>query len=441
MNYHYFSGVVQDSNSSFLQIGHEPCNFLFFYTGFNMKNILKIYLFLYLILLNSPVKAEDWPGFLGPKRNGQAFLNIETFVKEPQIMWSVNVGEGFSGPVVFAETVFLHHRNQNTEEITSFSLKSGKVNWRKSFPTNYKDDFSRGDGPRSTPAVNKTAIICISPDGKLRALNITNGELLWEKDLVSEFESNKIFFGFGSSPLILDEKLIVMAGGNKAGCICINIKTGTLIWKSESFKGSYSSPVVAKFNKQDCVILFHRDGLSVFNLTDGLNLGMFPWRARFDASVNASTPLVKDEEIFLTASYGTGAAWLKFNQGKFEKIWANDTSLSCHFGTPIISNGFLYGFHGRQESGPEFRCVNLKTGEVLWSKDGTGSGNLIKFSSHYLLLAEDGTLFLNKFNSTKWEPVFSQKILNNACRAQPAFSDKFLLARDGTKLICLQITP
>ena len=170
-------------------------------------------------------------------------------------------------------------------------------------------------------------------------------------------------------------------------------------------------------------------------------MGMFPWRARFDASVNASTPLIEGDEIFLTASYGTGAISLKFNQGKFQKTWANDTSLSCHFGTPIISNGFLFGFHGRQEAGAEFRCVNLKTGEPIWAKEGLGSGNLIKFNNHYLVLAEDGTLFLNKFNSTKWETIFSQKILNAPCRAQPAFSDKYLLARDGVKLICLQIAP
>lgn len=406
-----------------------------------MKNNLEISLVLCLVLLVPHLKAEDWSGFLGPKRNGQAFPNIETFVKEPQLIWSAPVGEGFSGPIVFAETVFLHHRNQNAEEITAFALKSGKVNWKKSFATTYKDDFSRGDGPRSTPAVNKTAIVSISPDGLLRALNTTNGQLLWEKDLISEFESSKVFFGFGSSPLIIDEKLIVMAGGKKAGCICLDIKNGAIIWKSESFKGSYASPVVAKIGGEDSVLLFQRDGLSILKLTDGSNMGMFPWRARFDASVNASTPLIEGDEIFLTASYGTGAISLKFNQGKFQKTWANDTSLSCHFGTPIISNGFLFGFHGRQETGAEFRCVNLKTGEPLWAKEGLGSGNLIKFNNHYLVLAEDGTLFLNKFNSTKWETIFSQKILNAPCRAQPAFSDKYLLARDGVKLICLQIAP
>jgi len=406
-----------------------------------MKNILKTCVILALIVVVSPLTAEDWPGFLGPKRNGQAFPNIEAFGNEPKLIWSAPVGEGFSGPVVFAEKVFLHHRNQNAEEITSFDLKSGKVHWNKSFPTTYKDNFSRGDGPRSTPAVNKTAIVCISPDGILRALNTSNGQLLWKKDLISEFESGKIFFGFGSSPLIIEDKLIVMAGGKKAGCICIDIKNGALIWKSESFKGSYASPVLAKFDKEDSIALFHRDGLSILNLIDGVNRGMFPWRARFDASVNAATPLIQGDEIFLTSSYGTGAIWLKFSLGTFEKRWANDTSLSCHFGTPIISDGYLYGFHGRQESGPEFRCVNLKTGEVLWVKEGSGSGNLIKFHTHYLVLTEDGTLFLNKFNSTKWDTIFSKKILNSSCRAQPAFSDKFLIARDGTKLICLQIVP
>ena len=108
---------------------------------FTMKNILKISMILALIIIASPLNAEDWTGFLGPKRNGQAIPNIEAFAEEPNLIWSAPVGDGFSGPVVFAGTVFLHHRNQNTEEITSFDLKSGKVNWNKSFPTTYKDDF------------------------------------------------------------------------------------------------------------------------------------------------------------------------------------------------------------------------------------------------------------------------------------------------------------
>ena len=89
-----------------------------------MKNICKICLILSLLTLTSPASSEEWNGFLGPKRNGQAFPILEAFVKEPQLTWSAPVGDGFSGPVVFAETVFLHHRIQNTEEITAFSLKS-----------------------------------------------------------------------------------------------------------------------------------------------------------------------------------------------------------------------------------------------------------------------------------------------------------------------------
>ena len=417
----------------------EILNFFEFVTGFNMKNILKITLTSLLFGYVSFLMADDWPGFLGPKRNGHAPIKNETFLETPKLTWSINVGEGFSGPVIFGETVFLHHRNQNSEDISAFDLKTGETLWKKSFTTNYIDDFSRGNGPRSTPSVNKTTIICISPDGILRALSTTNGKLMWEKNLLSEFEASKVFFGFGSSPLIIDEKVIVMAGGKKAGCICININDGSIVWKSENFKGSYASPISAKIENQDTILVFQREGLSILKLEDGKTLGSFPWRARFDASVNASTPLFQDEQIFLTASYGTGATLVKFNQGKFEKHWANDNSLSCHFGTPIIANGFLYGFHGRQESGPELRCVNLKSGEVMWSKDGSGSGSLIKFNEHYLVLTEDGTIFINKLNSNKFDSLFSKKILDGACRAQPGFSDKYLLARDASKLICLQI--
>ncbi len=404
-----------------------------------MKIITKTSFALYLILVFHPLMANDWPSFLGPNRDGSATSKNESFLKEPLLIWSAPVGIGFSGPIIFKENVFLHHRTQNLEEVTCYNLTNGKVVWKKTFPTTYQDDFSRGDGPRSTPAINLNHIVCLSPDGILRALNIINGELLWEKNLVSEFEAGKIFFGIGTSPLLLDNKVIVMAGGKKAGCLCLNSKDGSIIWKSESFKGSYASPVLTKFNSVDSILLFQRDGLSLLKLEDGTTLGFHPWRARFDASVNASTPLIDGNNIFISASYGTGGVSLKYNQGKFEKVWSNDTSLSCHFSTPILANGLLFGFHGRQESGTEFRCVDSKSGDVLWSKDGLGTGNMVKFNKHYLVLAEDGTLFLNKLNDAKWENLISKQVLNSACRAQPAFSDKFFIARDSNKLICLRI--
>ena len=113
-----------------------------------------------------------------------------------------------------------------------------------------------------------------------------------------------------------------------------------------------------------------------------------------DASVNAATPLVIDDMIFVSASYGTGAALLRFDEKGPEKIWAGDGILSTHYATSVYVDGFLYGFDGRQEQGPNLRCVDMKTGEVKWSEDRFGAGSLLMAGGKLLVLTEKGELIM-----------------------------------------------
>src|SRR6185436_7763229 len=101
-----------------------------------------------------------------------------------------------------------------------------------------------------------------------------------------------------------------------------------------------------------------------------------PWQPAIHASVSAATPLVIDDLIFISASYGAGAAVLKFAESGPQKIWSGDDILSNHYATSIQHKGFLYGFDGRQEEGCNLRCVELKTGKIRWTEDRFGAGTV-----------------------------------------------------------------
>jgi outer membrane protein assembly factor BamB len=149
--------------------------------------------------------------------------------------------------------------------------------------------------------------------------------------------------------------------------------------------------------------------------------------------------LVIDDLIFLTASYDTGAVLLKFKEAGPEKVWNGDDSTSCHYATPVYRDGFLYGYHGRQETGPALRCVELKTGKVRWSQDEFGAGSILLAGDKLLVLTEKGQLLLAPATPDGWKPTARAQVLGFDTRAYPALADGLLYARDKNKLVCLDL--
>jgi outer membrane protein assembly factor BamB len=173
--------------------------------------------------------------------------------------------------------------------------------------------------------------------------------------------------------------------------------------------------------------------------SDGQVIFRYPWRPRGSASVSAATPLVVDDLIFLSASYGAGASLLRFNERGPEEIWSRDDALSNHYATSVYREGFLYGWHGRQEQGCEFRCVEFKTGKVRWSEDGLKAGSVMMAGDELLVLTERGLLIRAPATPDGFKPTARAQILPSDVRAFPALANGFLFARSKAQLKCLDL--
>jgi outer membrane protein assembly factor BamB len=167
----------------------------------------------------------------------------------------------------------------------------------------------------------------------------------------------------------------------------------------------------------------------------------YPWQPSIHASVSAATPLVIGDLVFISASYGAGAAVLKFKEAGPERIWSGDDILSNHYATSVHHDGFLYGFDGRQEQGCNLRCVDLKTGKVRWSQDRFGAGTITLAGKDVLVLTEKGELIAAPATPTEFNPVVRAQILSYGVRAYPALADGLFYARSGDKLVCLDLRP
>jgi hypothetical protein len=172
---------------------------------------------------------------------------------------------------------------------------------------------------------------------------------------------------------------------------------------------------------------------------DGAVVFAFPWRSRSNASVNAATPLVVGEEIFVSASYGTGAALLRYEDGKVKTIWSGEDSLDNHYATSVYRDGYLYGFHGRQEFGQSFRCVEWSSGKVAWEEGGFGAGTVTLAGERLLILKENGELVLADASPKSFAARARSRILTGTVRAYPALADGKLYARNEDTLICVDL--
>ena len=163
------------------------------------------------------------------------------------------------------------------------------------------------------------------------------------------------------------------------------------------------------------------------------------WRARQNASVNAATPIVLGDLIFISAEYGPGAAALQLEGTTLTELWSSNDALSNHYATSVMHDGILFGFHGRQEFGPSFRAVELKTGRVRWSQDRFMAGSVILAGDRLLILRENGELVLAPASPDAFKPIARAQVLPETVRAFPALANGLLYARNEKTLVCLDL--
>jgi outer membrane protein assembly factor BamB len=382
---------------------------------------------------------SHWPQLLGPTRDGVytgRWSTESSFTR----LWSRPAGEGYSLPAVAGGRVILFHRQGNEEKVEALDAATGKTIWTFGYPTSYRDDFGLGDGPRAAPAIDGDRVYTYGPEAVLTCLDWKTGKKRWSIDGRKEFGVRKEFFGAAPSPLIEGDRLLLNIGGaHAAGIVALNKLTGTVIWKALNDEAGYASPTVATIGGERHALFFTRNGLVDADPATGRIRFQFRWRSRSAASVNAATPLVIGNRVFLSASYGTGATLLEIGGESPRQIWSGDDSLSNHYSTSVHKDGYLYGWHGRQEMGQELRCVELKTGRVQWSVSGLGAGTVTLAGSHLFVLRESGELLIGLASPQGWKVARRVALLPGIVRAYPAFAEGRLFVRNGDTLAAFKI--
>jgi outer membrane protein assembly factor BamB len=397
-----------------------------------------------LAALTTSVALADWPQHLGPTRNGVYSgppLSESWGPSGPRVVWRKSVGQGFAGPVVVGARVILFHRVGNQEVVEALDAATGASLWRHAYPTTYRDDFGFDEGPRAVPVVADDVVYTYGAEGQLHAVSLATGTRVWSEDAMNRFNVAKGYFGAAGSPIVEDGRVIANVGGPKAGIVAFDAKTGKQLWTATDHAASYSSGIAATLQGQRRALFLTREGLVGLDPTSGRIAFSRPWRARMAASVNAATPLVIGNLIFVSAEYGPGAGLLRLEPdgSTLTEVWSSNDVLTNHYATSVYRDGVLYGYHGRQELGPSLRAVEVATGKVAWNVDQFRAGSILLAGDRLLIVRESGEMLLAPASPEAFRPLARAQVLAGVVRPYPAISDGFVYLRNENTLICLDL--
>lgn len=412
----------------------------------------------YLLLLcghaAANVMAGDWPQVLGPNRDGTAVdETIATAWPDggPPVLWQRETGSGFAGVAVADAAAVLYHRVGDEQIVEAMNAATGKVLWKSAFETSYVPSYTHDAGPRVVPVLHDGRVYVYGVTGNLRCLDLKTGKCVWSRDTYEDYNSKRYFrgepstgyFGLASSPIIEGDKLVVNVGGDEseAGIVAFSLKDGRTVWKATSERASYSSPVAVTVDGVRHVVFVTR--LNVVSIDPATGAVRFRFEfGRAGPTVNAANPVVVDRNVFVTASYGIGAAMVRIDGGNGELMWRDETLLASQYTTCVQHEGNLYGIDGRQDGPPaDLKCFDPKARKTLWTEPSFGYATLIKVGDKLVILKTDGELILAAANAEKYEPLARAAVSENTCRALPALAGGRLYVRDSETLTCFDLRP
>tara|TARA_B100001123_G_scaffold347236_1_gene396053 strand:- start:1258 stop:2502 length:1245 start_codon:yes stop_codon:yes gene_type:complete len=385
---------------------------------------------------------KGWPQILGPLRNG-VYTGPELATSWPESgpaeLWRVPIGAGLAGPVVSNGRLIIFHRIRNEEVVEAFDALTGGKIWRYAYRTSYRDDFGFDEGPRAVPVVTNGRVFTFGAQGQLTALDAVTGKPIWERATMAEFNVPKNFFGQSGSPVVSQGLVIANIGGLDAGIVAFNEFTGNVVWTATRQGASYSSPALGWFDNELHAVFLTRTGLLGVKVRSGKIGFKKYWRARMLSSVNAATPLIFKNRVFVSAEYGPGAGLLEVSGETLMPVWDSNQVMSNHYATSVHKDGYLYGFHGRQEFSPSFRAVNLETGQISWSEERFGGGSVTLTNEHLLIAHENGELIMVPATPAEFSIVTRAKVLAPTVRALPAVASGVVYLRNNDTLVALDL--
>ncbi len=397
------------------------------------------------IAVGRSVSAGDWPEILGPRRSGIAdgeTLSDRWPASGPRVLWKRKVGAGQAGVAVVGQKGVLFHRLDDEEFVEAFDVQSGKRLWSQSYPTDFQPQVGGDNGPLCVPTIASGRVITFGPQGVLTCWNLDTGKQAWQRNTHKDYDAHEGYFGAGSSPVVVGQKVIVNVGGrrDRAGVVAFALDNGQELWRAVEDGANYAAPRLITLDGQKLVLAVTRLKCVVLDPETGQERFEVPF-GRMGANVTAATPVILDQHAFLTASYGIGALLIRMEPASASEVYRRGDVISSQYTTPIAHDDFLIGIDGRDDGPPaQLKCVDPLSGDTLWTKADYGYATLIEADDKLLLLTAGGELVLARPRRDRYEELSRFALTRQTTRALPALANGRLFVRDTDTLYCLDVS-
>ncbi len=401
---------------------------------------------------------EQWPRFRGIRSDNIYNSDIPLINsfggQTPEILWSVQMGEGHAGAAIYDGLVYVldYDEELRADMLRCFVLDTGEELWRRWYNVHVRRNHGMS---RTVPAVTENFILTIGPRGHVMCLERETGDLIWGIDLVEQYNTEIPLWYTGQCPLIVDDVAIIAPGGD-ALMIGVDCATGEVLWETPNPNGwqmSHSSIMPFEFGGRK-MFVYSASGGAAGVAADGPDAGTVLWETSlWNHPVVAASPVcMPDGKIFLTAGYGAGSMLLQLsvNGGDFEveilKTFRPGEGMSSEQQTPILVDGYMFGVLPKDARTlrNQFVCVRPEDPtDIVWASGPTarfGLGPFILADGKFFLLDDDATLVIIQKSTSGYVELDRVKLFDGHDAWAPlAIVDGYMVLRDADQLICIDI--
>lgn len=379
-----------------------------------------------------------WTDFRGPNRDGK-YEEMAIVTNWPAqgltAVWKQPIGVGYSSFVVADGRAYTIEQRRRQEVATAYDLETGRELWAQGWNAEYSDET--GDGPRATPTWDSGRIYALGATGELRCLDAKSGAVVWGKNILRENGAENLPWAMAASPLIVDDKVIVLPGGSSGNSVvAYNKNTGAPAWKALNDRQGYVSPMLMTLAGRRQVVVVTSSRIVGLAPENGTLLWSTDWDT--DMGINVSQPLVVDQNrFFISSGYGKGAALIqidgKGNSFSARALWEN-INMKNKFNSSVLHQGYVYGLDEGILS-----CVDVNTGERKWKGGRYGYGQVILASGHLIVMSDQGELVLVKASPDQHTEVARFSALQGKTWNYPAIAGGRLFVRNANEMAAYNI--
>jgi outer membrane protein assembly factor BamB len=380
------------------------------------------------------LEAEaEWPGFRGRERNGVAQgvrIATDWSASPPEELWRQPVGPGWSSFAVHGDLVYTQEQRGEEEMVSCYRATTGETVWRHGDEARFWES-NAGAGPRATPTLSGGRVYAFGATGLLNALDAGDGSLFWSRDVAADTGVEIPYWGFSSSPLVIDDLVIVAAAGKLAA---YDLESGTPRWTGPDGGSGYSSPHLATIDGVGQVLLLSAKGAIGLAPADGTLL----WEHEWKGSRIVQPALTPDGDLLVGSDpVGTRRLAIANASGSWalEERWTS-TGLKPYFSDFVVHDGHAIGFDG-----PILSSIDLANGERKWKGGRYGNGQLVLLPDQGVLLVvtEKGQLALVSATSERFQELARIPALEGKTWNHPVVVDDLLLVRNGQEMVAFRL--